>query len=171
MYHFDVDSAFLHGNLEHEVYVTKPAGIDLAEGLVLKLKKALYGLKQAGKAWNQRIKYIFSSLGLKQSKIYPCVFIFIGKNGQIIIICFFVDDIFVFTNSLPLLDQFKINLQSNFPIKDLGLATLALGINITRDKQAGKIYLDCTKNKKKVLQKSGKSLVKVWKKVWYKFCT
>ena len=30
MYHFDVDSAFLNGNLEHDVYVIKPAGINLA---------------------------------------------------------------------------------------------------------------------------------------------
>jgi hypothetical protein len=43
----DVNSTFLNGNLEEEVYIEKPEGFQLTNkgDYVYKLKKALYGLK------------------------------------------------------------------------------------------------------------------------------
>jgi hypothetical protein len=49
VYKMDVESAFLNGNLEEEVYIEQLEGFQLSynEDYVCKLKKALYGLKQA----------------------------------------------------------------------------------------------------------------------------
>ena len=49
IYHMDVKSAFLNGDLKEEVYVEQPAGFIRKgnEHKVFKLKKALYGLHQA----------------------------------------------------------------------------------------------------------------------------
>jgi hypothetical protein len=53
VYHMDVKSSFLNGELEEEVYIEQPEGFQLSENIdyVCKLKKALYGLKQASRAW------------------------------------------------------------------------------------------------------------------------
>ena len=54
IHHLDVNSAFLNGKLEEEVYVAQSEGfiVKNKEHLVLKLSKALYGLRQAPRAWN-----------------------------------------------------------------------------------------------------------------------
>ena len=48
--------AFLHGNLDEEIYVEQPKGFEVygKMPLICKLKKSLYGLKQSPKKWNKK---------------------------------------------------------------------------------------------------------------------
>ena len=62
---FDVKNAFLHGELEEEIYMELPPGYEGADNSVFRLKKALYGLKQSPKAWFGRFTKVMTALGYK----------------------------------------------------------------------------------------------------------
>ena len=52
----DVKTAFLHGDLDEDIYMVQPEGfvVDGKSNLVCKLKKSLYGLKQSPRQWYKR---------------------------------------------------------------------------------------------------------------------
>lgn len=47
----DIKGAYLHGDLEEEIYMEQPLDFDDGTGKVCKLIHSLYGLKQSGRAW------------------------------------------------------------------------------------------------------------------------
>ena len=51
VHHMDVKSAFIHGELQEEIYMQQPGCFIENPSLVCRLKKSLYGLKQALKNW------------------------------------------------------------------------------------------------------------------------
>ncbi|GJZ41104.1 retrovirus-related pol polyprotein from transposon TNT 1-94 [Tanacetum coccineum] len=65
LHQLDVKNAFLHFDLEEEVYIEQPLGF-VAQGeygRVCKLKKALYGLKQSPHAWFGKFSNAMKDLG------------------------------------------------------------------------------------------------------------
>jgi transposase InsO family protein len=63
VHQIDITTAFLHGELDIDVFMKQPPGFVDGVNHVCKLQKTLYGLKQAPRAWYQKLKASLSTLG------------------------------------------------------------------------------------------------------------
>ncbi|GJP82026.1 hypothetical protein CLOP_g12146, partial [Closterium sp. NIES-67] len=67
IHHMDVKTAFLHGDLEEELYMRQPPGFDDGSHRVCRLKKSIYGLKQAPRQWYLKFDEALMDFGLERS--------------------------------------------------------------------------------------------------------
>jgi len=84
IHQLDIKNAFLHGDLEEEVYMEQPLGF-IAHGessLVCKLRRSLYGLKQSPRAWFGKFNHIVQNFGLKRSEADHSVFYSLTSPGK-----------------------------------------------------------------------------------------
>ena len=97
---YDVKNAFLHGDLEEEIYTTIPPGFEGKETInkVCRLRKALYRLKQSPKAWFGRFASVMKVTGYRQSQGDHTLFIKHSAIGRVTTLLVYVEDILVTGN-------------------------------------------------------------------------
>ncbi|GMF37522.1 unnamed protein product [Phytophthora lilii] len=129
---FDVETAFLNGDLEEDVYMAPPLGIDIPEGMVCKLRRSLYGLKQAAAVWFKKIRSVFISMGFVQCRADPCLFVRhqAGRDASPVFIILYVDDLLIGCKSDEIADKIRDELAEHFTLKSLGEARYVLGMEI-----------------------------------------
>lgn len=104
----DVKTAFLHGLLKEEIYMSLPEGvINEDKGKACKLIKSLYGLKQAPRCWNQEFNHYILKLGFTRSKHDYCLYTKRDKLGDLLILVLYVDDLLIAGNKLSAIDDLK----------------------------------------------------------------
>jgi len=151
----DVKTAFLHGELEEEIYMEQPKGF-AAKGeknLVCKLKKSLYGLKQAPRQWYKKFDSFMGEHCYATTSCDHCVFIKRFSGDDFIILLLYVDDMLIVGRSTSRIEELKNNLGKTFAMKDLGPAKQILGIRIRRDRKAKKLWMSQEGYIEKVLQR------------------
>lgn len=77
------------------------------------------------------------------------------NNKSLVIIAVYVDDLLILASNEKVKTSLKKKLSQTFDMKDLGEAKYLLGMNITRDRKARKIWLDQSTYIQKMLQKFG----------------
>ena len=70
IWHMDVKTAFLNGNLTEDVYMMQNDGfVDPTNAVkIFKLQKSIYGLKQASRSWNIRFEEVVKGFGFIKTK-------------------------------------------------------------------------------------------------------
>jgi hypothetical protein len=126
-------NAFLHGNLQEQVYCQQPTGFaDPARpDDVCLLSRSLYGLRQAPRAWFDRFVAHVTSLGFVQSRADTSLFVY-NRAGAQAYLPLYVDDMILSASSTNLLHHFVKRLQDAFKVKDMGPVHHFLGISVRR---------------------------------------
>ena len=134
VFQLDVKSAFLHGELQEEVYVQQPAGFITKgkENHVYKLRKALYGLRQAPRTWYSKIEAYFAREKFVRCSSEHTLF---TKRvyGKFLIVSLYVDDLIFAGNCKDICEEFKSSMQLEFDMTDLGKMRHFLGIEVIQN--------------------------------------
>lgn len=131
--HLDVRTAYLHGDLEEEVFMKQPPGFEESgqEHLVCRLRKSIYGLKQSARCWNRKLHEALIKMRFKQSQSDPCLYMKI-VDGNIVYILIYVDDIVVGCKDDYQTAKVYESLKEHFDVANLGDLSFFLGMQIER---------------------------------------
>ena len=133
---YDVKNAFLHGDLDEEIYMNIPPGFEGNTcNKVYKLKKTLYGLKQSHRAWFSRFAKVMKESRYKQSQGDHTLFIKHLAAGEVTALLVYVDDIIVIGNDEREKYEVKQRLATEFEIKELEKLKYFLSIKVTYSTQ------------------------------------
>lgn len=136
LHQFDVKNAFLHGNLEEEIYMDLPPGFEHKEKtkMVCRLKRSLYGLKQSPRAWFGRFSSAMKRYGFSQSNSDHTLFLKHRKN-KVTALIIYVDDMIITGDDSEEILRLQRRLADEFEMKDLGGLKYFLGIEVARSKR------------------------------------
>ena len=136
LHQMDVQTAFLNGELEEQLFMEQPAGMEHVGGIktVCELLRSIYGLKQAGRCWNTKINGFFvDKMGMVRCQMDACIYV--CQNGDLItIVVLFVDDIIIASNDPGFVERLKKGLCAEYKMKDLGELEWVLQMKVIRDR-------------------------------------
>ena len=138
----NVKTAFFHGDLEEDIYMSQPEGfiVQGQESLVYKLRKSLYGLKQVPRQWYKKFDSFLCRTGFQRCEADHYCYVKFFDNSYIILLQY-VDDMLIAGSSTEEINNLKKQLSKQFAVKDLRAAKQILGMRITRNKANGTMKL------------------------------
>jgi Reverse transcriptase (RNA-dependent DNA polymerase) len=124
----DVNTAFLHGDLEEDIYMEQPQEYveDGKKHFVCKLQKSLYSLKQAPRQWYMKFDKFMSKNGyIRCHADHYCYFK--KFDNSYVILLLYVDDMLVAGFDMEKIKNLKEQMSKEFSMKFLGTAKKILG--------------------------------------------
>ena len=136
----DIETAFLYGELEEEIYIKVPEGLEtyldtmFGPDHCFLLNKAMYGLVQAARQFYKKfIKIMTKELGFEKCLADSCLLRRTNGNGTVLV-CVYVDDTMC-VGDRKAIDELKKQLEQHFSIKDEGSMEEYVGCTVTRGNQ------------------------------------
>jgi hypothetical protein len=115
-----IETLFLHGDLDGEIYMEVPKGLEIKHNKKLMLKKTIYGLVQSARKFYEKLINVLKVIGFYGSKSDPCLWtMWDEKVNHMIIIGIYVDDCLIIgkdKNIDCLIDELK-NYEFNLKIE------------------------------------------------------
>ena len=153
LHQMDVQNAFLHGDLEEEVYMKLPPGFKSTHpNQVCKLKKSLYGLRQAPRCWFAKLSTALLDFGFRQDRADYSLFTYVS-GASVLYVLVYVDDLIIGGSDPQLTSKFMTYLSECFHMTDLGPLKYFLGLEVSCSKQG--IYVCQRKYALDVISDSG----------------
>ena len=153
---FDVQTAFLYGELEETIFMKIPEGLKVEEdprNIACKLERSLYGLKQAPRCWNLKFTKFLNKYNLKECEADKCVFV--GKfENDIVYLALFVDDGLVASNNVETLKIIIKRLSETFKIT-VENSNVFVGMQIERDRERKTLMIHQSAYTRKIIKKFG----------------
>jgi hypothetical protein len=117
----DVQSTYLYGKLDEELYMEFPEGFmpTHMKGKVLRLLYAIYGLKQAGLAWWRTLDKSMQELGFERLKSDAGLFVY-ERGKDIVLAIIYVDDALFCRPSKSLVEKIKAAFMKSGNVKISG---------------------------------------------------
>jgi hypothetical protein len=140
----DVETAFLYGELEHEIYMRMPEGYKEAveepeKDECLLLERAIYGLVQAARQFWKKFTRAINNIGFEVSKADPCL-LYREDNFGVCMIILYIDDMLIVGSDEAIEDAVN-GIKKFFNITEAVDLHDYLGINIVRSDDERKIWM------------------------------
>lgn len=105
----DVKTAFLHGEIEEDIYMDQPQGYEVAgkEDKLCKLVKPMYGLKHAPRQWNKCFDQCMIKHGFVKSEFDLCIYYKKLGEGEFIYLFLYVDDMLLVAKEMSDINKVK----------------------------------------------------------------
>ena len=140
----DVSTAFLYADIQEQVFDEQPPGFEVKDkdggDMVIQMEKSLYGLAQSPDNWFNTIDPVLVEIGFVARKSDPCMYLY-DHNGAKIYLTLYVDDLLLAGNDFNAISILKGKLQKRFKMTDMGEASLVLGMEIKKDREAGTLTI------------------------------
>ena len=111
----DIETAFLHGDLEEEIYMEAPKGISADDDEVVKLEQTIYGLVQSARQFWKKLRDVLKTLRFGGGDIDPCL-LYKKTDKGITLIGLYVDDLLIIGDPNEI-DEVIAGLKKHFSVK------------------------------------------------------